>query len=235
MAGLHSRVVAPEILDDLPESDPRAIASRRDLRLLNRLMLQDRIMATMLATLPSKPPRRILEIGCGDGSFMLAVARRLPRSWAPVELVLLDRQALVTGTRVAEFAKLGWLATVVQDDVCAWSKQTDGRAYDVVATNLFLHHFGNEDLARLLAAMAALAPVFLATEPLRTRLPLLASSMLWVIGANDVTRHDAPASVRAGFRGRDLSALWPPERDTTLLERRRGLFTHAFAALGSQR
>jgi hypothetical protein len=32
---------------------------------------------------------------------------------------------------------------------------------------------------------------------------------VFALGANDVTRHDAVASVRAGFRGRELCGLWP--------------------------
>jgi hypothetical protein len=44
-----------------------------------------------------------------------------------------------------------------------------------------------------------------------------------------VTRHDAVASVRAGFAGRELSGLWPEAG----WQRREGLalpFTHFFAA-----
>jgi hypothetical protein len=51
-----------------------------------------------------------------------------------------------------------------------------------------------------------------------------------VLGANDVTRHDAVASVRAGFRERELSALWPQDRAWTLRECGVFPFTHAFRA-----
>ena len=99
-----------------------------------------------------------------------------------------------------------------------------------MTANLFLHHFRDPDLARLLGALSSLAPVVLATEPLRAGFPLLASRMLWAIGANDVTRNDAPASVRAGFVGREISGLWPQDPGWHLEEGRRGLFTQAFAA-----
>jgi hypothetical protein len=32
--------------------------------------------------------------------------------------------------------------------------------------------------------------------------------MLFALACNSITRHDAVASVRAGFRGRELSRLW---------------------------
>jgi len=45
-----------------------------------------------------------------------------------------------------------------------------------------------------------------------------------------VTRHDAVVSVRAGFRGGELAALWPRGEGWTIEERARGPFGHAFVA-----
>ena len=78
--------------------------------------------------------------------------------------------------------------------------------------------------------MQRLAPVLLATEPRRGSFPLAAARLLWAIGANDVTLHDAAASVRAGFAGNGTSALWPAGQGRPIEERRGGLFSHVFAA-----
>jgi hypothetical protein len=51
-----------------------------------------------------------------------------------------------------------------------------------------------------------------------------------VLGANDVTRHDAVASVRAGFRGHEISNLWPRQSGWTLHEQGIPPFTHGFTA-----
>ena len=51
-----------------------------------------------------------------------------------------------------------------------------------------------------------------------------------MIGCNAVTRHDAAVSVRAGFLGNELSALWPDQKNWQLTERRTGLFSHLFVA-----
>lgn len=228
---LSRRCVEPEILDALAPDDPGAIASRRDLARLNAIMFQPGIMAALLSDRLPAPPRRILEIGGGDGGFMLAVARRLTRRWGPaadVELVLLDRQAVAAPGREAAFAALGWTLRRVEADVFDWLKGAD-KNFDAVTVNLALHHFPDADLARLLSGLAASAPVFAATEPRRGRFPLVASQLVGAIGANDVTRHDAPVSVRAGFAGKELSALWPA-RGFAIEEGPRGLFTHAFAA-----
>jgi hypothetical protein len=54
--------------------------------------------------------------------------------------------------------------------------------------------------------------------------------LLWAIGCNSVTRHDALVSVRAGFSGDELSALWPDKKNWQLTERRAGPFSHLFIA-----
>jgi hypothetical protein len=97
-----------------------------------------------------------------------------------------------------------------------------------VITNLFLHHFEDARLAELLHIISRRAKLFIAIEPRRACWPLFCSRLLWIIGCNDVTRHDAAASVRAGFAGRELSALWPDRKNWRLTERRAGLFSHLF-------
>jgi 2-polyprenyl-3-methyl-5-hydroxy-6-metoxy-1,4-benzoquinol methylase len=227
---LSRRRVEPEILDDLTESDPRAVASRRDLRRVNALMIHRGILVNLLRRHLQAPPRRILEIGAGDGSFMLAVARRLAPKWPGVHLVLLDRQQLVSDRTLEAFRRFGWRAELVAADVFDWTEGAAHERFDAVTANLFLHHFREPELARLLRALSDLAPVVIATEPARAGFPLLASKLLWAIGANEVTRNDAPASVRAGFAGTEISALWPQDRGWHLEEGRRGIFTQAFSA-----
>jgi 2-polyprenyl-3-methyl-5-hydroxy-6-metoxy-1,4-benzoquinol methylase len=229
-AKLAHRKVEAEILDGLREDDPRAVASRRDLRRINTLMFQSRIMTRLLLKHFKEPPGRVLEIGAGDGTFMLSVARRLAKLWPAVEVMLLDRADLITAGRVAEFANLGWRAKAVTTDVFDWLEKADGERFDVVTANLFLHHFSDARLITLFSALQPRTTVFLATEPCRGATAHAASRLLWSIGANDVTLHDAPASVRAGFRGTELSALWPGGPLKPVEERQIGPFTHVFVA-----
>jgi spermidine synthase len=222
------RRVEPEILDDLTADDPRAVASRRDLGRINALMFQPGIMARLLRRHVSPAPLRILEIGAGDGRFMLAVARRLVPIWPKVELTLLDRVALGTPALAQAFERLGWRVEFVTDDVFDWLSTHRQRSFDAITTNLFLHHFEPPALRRLFTELQAAAPIFVATEPRRSAFALSATRALRAIGANDVTRHDAPASVIAGFNGNELSALWNHPGATPVDERQAGLFTHIF-------
>lgn len=227
---LTCRRIAPEILDDLSADDPRAIASRHDLIRINALMFHVGMMVRLLRRHVSVPPAHILEIGAGDGTFMLKVARRLATCWPRVKLTLLDRVDLVTRDRREDFAKLGWQVEPVTADVFEWLAREDHPCFEVTTANLFLHHFTDADLATLLSKLRPQTSVFLATEPRRCRLALSASRLLRAIGANEVTQHDAPASVRAGFRGAEISSLWPDVPGSFVEEWRAGPFTHVFTA-----
>ncbi|TIX43955.1 MAG: class I SAM-dependent methyltransferase, partial [Mesorhizobium sp.] len=194
MSGLEHRQLAPEILDGLAADDPRALTARRDLRRINMLMFQVPIMTSLLKRFVPKSPRRILEIGAGDGSFMLAVARRMARHWPGVELVMLDRVDLVTAQLRGDFDRLGWKAEGVTADVFDWAEKIEGVRFDAVTVNLFLHHLDDAQLMHLFSLIRPKAPLLLATEPLRAKLALAATHLLPAIGANDVTRNDAAQS-----------------------------------------
>src|SRR5262245_61658355 len=133
------RLVEPELLDSLPANDPRAIRSRRDLRVINSWMGNARHLARAIARL-EQPPQSILELGTGDGTLMLKLARRLTR---PVDLWLLDMQPVVDRETLALFRSRGWNVQVVAARLQEWLKSSLGTRFDLVIANLFLHHFSD--------------------------------------------------------------------------------------------
>ena len=238
------RIVEPEWLDELPPDDPRAAGSRRDLRRLNAWMRNHAIMADALqAAANGRTPKRIVELGAGDGDFLLRVAQLVTGNGAPasgtaasgnaiawneVNVTLLDRQKVVTPRTLAAFASLGWRAEVVVADIFDWL-QTPAPA-EIVVVNEVLHHFDDARLAGLLRVIAGHTHLFIAIEPRRAPWPLFCSRLLWAINCNSVTRHDATVSVRAGFVGEELSALWPDKSNWQLTEQRSSWFSHLFTA-----
>jgi hypothetical protein len=224
-----TRSVEPEWLDVLPADDPRAQRSRRDLRRVNALMANAGIVAGELRRAALPPHATLAEIGAGDGAFAVRLARALPPAAGSTPFALLDRQSIVEPATVATLAARGWAALAIRDDVFAWLSGA-GASRDAIVANLFLHHFDTAELARLLALIAARTRCFVACEPRRSGVALAGSRLLGLVGCNDVTRHDAVASVRAGFRDGEIAALWPRDAGWTLEEGARGLFSHCFVA-----
>ena len=206
------------------------------------------------------PPKQITDLGAGDGHFLGRVAEKVAHRWPDMNVTLLDNRQIANGETLAWFASLGWRAETVVADVFDWARNRERRlsaarqsaparrrpagestgdestgrqdagAPDVVVVNLFLHHFEDARLVELFRAVADRARLFVAIEPRRAPWPLFCCRLLWLIGCNSVTRHDATVSVRAGFSGRELSALWPADRGWQLTERRTGFFSHVFVA-----
>lgn len=190
-------------------------------------------LARAMETLPDVP-RTILEIGAGDGTFMLKLARRLGPPWREpcqkVRLYLLDRKPVVKQPTLAAFNSIGWQAEVIRADLRDWLAGAGSQHFDLITANLFLHHFRDDELGVFFAAFAELGNTFMCCEPRRWRPAVLATRLLWCIGCNYVTRHDALISVRAGFQGRELSKLWPGESAFKLHEEPAGLASHLFVA-----
>ena len=233
------RRVDPELLDRLPAEAPEARASRRDLRRINRLMGHARVLRRLLdGCLPahSEGPWEVAELGAGDGQFTARLWQQLPRPPTGSRLWLVDRQTPPEPTAVASLAARGWEVRPVAADALAWlsacatgSAQRRSRL-DVVSMNLFAHHFALPELRELLARCADRTQAFAAAEPRRSSSALLGAWLLRFLGCNSVTRHDALVSVRAGFRGRELSSAWPAESGWELHEGPAVPFSHRFRA-----
>lgn len=223
-----TRVLEPEKLDDLPPDSPAAIHARRDLRHINAIMGNPRIMARAMArSLPQGKSLRIAELGASDGINSLATARRLPRTHCRGEWLMIDTAVCVAPRTLERFAHLGWQVTTVRAAAIEWLAGQVPDSWDAILSNLLLHHWPNSVLPELLEACAHASRTVIAVEPRRSRLALWGARALPFIGAHTVTRHDALISVRAGFTGTELSRLWrtPGWR---LEEARAGWASHVF-------
>ena len=181
------RTLQPELLDSLPTDHPDARHSRRDLRLINRLMGNHRWFARTLPPLV-RAGECVLELGAGTGELAL----RLSAQNIPV-----DGLDFVTCPEKWPRA-------------CAWHTAdlrsfTGYASYPAVIANLILHHLSEAELASLGATLARTPRVILASEPTRSRRSQHLFALLSpLLRANHVTRHDAHVSIAAGFRDAEL-------------------------------
>jgi hypothetical protein len=234
-----SRLVAVEALDHLDKDDPAARHSRRDLvRIHHAMGTRTAVARSWQQLLPKKrtAPLKILELGAGDGTLLLGVARSLRPAWPQVQLTLLDQQDLVSRATLKGYADLGWKVKVEVADALEWATRTTASApgtpaWNLISTSLFLHHFKDQQLRTLLASIASRTNRFFACEPRRGRLALVGSHLVGLIGANAVTREDAVLSVRAGFCATEITAHWPQGKGAwQCRESPAGLFSHCFSA-----
>jgi len=185
-----SRLVRPEILDGLSQDSSAAQASRRDLRIINRLLGSQAWFKDVLRD-SRQTGESVLEIGAGTGELGRALSAIVP-----------DLAGLDLGRRpIAWPPQAPWFETDVLDF-------TDWADYPIVIGNLFFHHFDRARLAHLGARLNEHARVIIASDPLRVRRTTTLFSLLCpLIAAHPVTRHDGLVSITAGFRHDELPQL----------------------------
>lgn len=190
------RLVTPELLDSLPEDAPSAIRSRRDLRIINRLLGSASWMRRALSG-RVQAGEHIVEIGAGDGSLGLSLMESRLARITPANVAGLD----VAGRPLRWPEQARWFQTSV-------FQFPDWAGYPVVIGNLIFHHFNEAELGELGARLGRHARLIVAGEPLRTRRTArLFSAVCPLIGADAVTRHDGRVSIEAGFRGNELPEM----------------------------
>ena len=181
------RVVKPEILDGLEPFDPAARRSRRDLRLINALMANERWVESAFRR---HSFRRLVEIGAGDGHLARRLARRFPKR----EVAGLD----LLPAPAALPANMSWMK---QDLQKGWGNLEA----DALTGVMILHHFSDQALGAFGQTLSRFR-LLCFCEPWRSRPTLALGKLLFpVVGA--VTKHDMLVSIRAGFQEGELAEL----------------------------
>src|SRR5437879_5509202 len=127
-----ARCVQPEWLDVLDPEDPRASRARRDLQRVNKVMGNAAILARALRKAQPHSPRLIVELGAGDGTFLLRVVQRPTLRWHGGKIIFVDRQSIVGKDTRAAFSALGWDVDTVEADAVTWLQRTPPGPVDLM-------------------------------------------------------------------------------------------------------
>ena len=227
---MNSRRLTPEILDSLSPTDPGALASRRDLQRLHCAMGQIHLWRRWLRQrFPDRPPSSLVDLGSGDGHLLARVLPiAFPSGGGGARLFFVDSKPSIPESSLDLLRRQNWLPTVVPSGVLEWARQAPPT--ELILSNLFLHHLPDQKLRELFNFLTTITPLFAAVEPSRNLAGAIACRWLPLLGCHPVTLHDARVSVQAGFRGTELSRLWPRLSGWQTHEHRSGLFNHFFCA-----
>lgn len=148
-------------------------------------------------------PVRLLDVGAGGGDTARYLSRWARRREIDLEITLLDIHPAVC--RVAAAAVQNELhLRIVRAD--AFRLPFVDEAFDYVHSALFLHHFPQAEVVGLLTEMRRVASAGVVINDLHRH--HVAYHVIRLIGRlfirSPIVRHDAPLSVRRGFRCGDL-------------------------------
>jgi hypothetical protein len=190
---LGGRVIRPELLEHAPPEEARR--NLRELVKINRFLGGHRILIDRLADVISPGEEfTFLDVGAASGDMTLAAEPRFPG----LRAINLDRIPLHLEKSVGD--------RVVAD---AFQLPFSERSVDIVHCSLFLHHFSDPDVERLLAGFWAVTKRALIVQDLE-RHPLsyyFIPATRWLFRWSELVRHDGPISVEAAFTSRELERL----------------------------
>jgi len=184
-----NRILETELLDHLDPADSGAVRSRRDLRFLDLFLGNSRWILRALQRIQDRC-NKFVELGAGEGRLCSCVHAVNPGS----EITGLD---LIARPRDLP-PSIRW----VSGD---FLQTLPGVEAEACYGSLILHHLDAAALGHLGREFRRFS-FLLFSEPYRGMVPLrLAGLSSPLFG--EITRHDMPASIRAGFRKGELAAL----------------------------
>jgi ubiquinone/menaquinone biosynthesis C-methylase UbiE len=203
------RIYEEELLDAGEGTDEDVRKNLLDLRRINRLLGGTRVVLDALnASVDGKGVERLslLDVGTGSADIPTEVhrwckAHRIEPFVAALDLS--ERNLRITRKDLSSGAELSF----VQAD--ALNLPFEARSFDYVTASLFLHHFRDEDVARLIADFARVARrAVIVNDLVRNLVPYYFSRVTGpFLATSFLTRNDGPVSVLRGFTAKELGAL----------------------------
>lgn len=195
-------------LMDAPDADPALVRkSLRFLRRVNRLLGYTRSTLGHLErfsrTWKAGERIRIIDFATGSADVPRAILRWADRRGLDVRVVGVDLHATTAQAALAldPDPRLQIVRANVLDLPFA-----DG-SFDYATTSLFLHHLDDDDVVRVLGAMARVARRgIIAGDLLRSR-RAYAWIKLFTLFANPIVKNDGPASVAQAFTRDEVMRL----------------------------
>ena len=213
----------PELMDLEPLTEEDMAGVLRELTVVNRrlggisssLATLERVMATL------PDPVVVADIGAGGGDLPRELLRRARRRGRDVRVVAIDASLLacrVAARRSGEIRAgiaTGGAARAEPDGTPAFVAADGFRlpladdSVDIAHSAMMFHHFGDEDVAKLLAEMRRVSRAGVLVNDLhRHALALHGIALLTrAFSKSRYVRNDAPLSVRRGFTRAEISMI----------------------------
>ena len=205
-------------MDDLDAGGPALEAALEDLRWANRWLgghasVQQALRPLVKERRERRQPLRLVDLGAGGGDLAAQLVRWGDSQGVPLEVTALDANphAVRYARRMLDHRLPPYLSARVEvREGDALALPFDDDRFDGAVAALFMHHFDAERAVRLLQEMRRVASEGLVVSDLH-RHPAAYFGVKALAAlrpdVSDMFAHDAPLSVRRGYRREELRAL----------------------------
>ena len=213
------RAMIPELLDNDAGTPAEIAASLSDLRTFNRWCGGVETTQSMIESLAGRTGPKsfsLLEVAAGAGDVPLVLAKRLQPRGIRIEASLLDRATSHLKHRKNGIRSVGGDALALP--FC------DG-SFDLVHCCLFAHHLTPEELVQFVNESLRVCRVAaLINDLIRHPIHLALVYAGLPLYRSRLTRHDAPASVRAAYTPAEMHKILKQTSAREIVLRKHYLF-----------
>jgi 2-polyprenyl-3-methyl-5-hydroxy-6-metoxy-1,4-benzoquinol methylase len=210
MPDFSRRSTQPEWMD-APDADPALLHSVMDeLVVVNKWLGGNDVVLQALGPIAkahgTASPLRILDVGCGGGDTLLAIARWAASKKLDIELLGIDYSLPIV--QYAQRRTAGYPNIAIRQ-MDLWSDAFTQMRYDVVVNSLFCHHFTDTELPLLLARMHSVATRAVVINDLeRHPAAYYGFVLFWhLFLKSPMVRNDGPLSVLRALNRREWQAI----------------------------
>ena len=198
-----------EIMDDFSIDGPLLNDALDKLATINKLLGGNGVTLSGLKILlknhPKDIPITIIDLGCGGGDILRAIADYGKNEGYNFELIGVDANKNATDYATTLSADYDNIKFAYVDVFSEEFKRMD---YDIVITTLFLHHFKENQLLELMSHLLKKAKLGMVVNDLhRHRLAYYLFKLITIPVKNKMIIEDGLTSVLRGFKRFELESL----------------------------
>ncbi|MGB5893422.1 MAG: methyltransferase domain-containing protein [Ignavibacteriaceae bacterium] len=190
-----------EIMDDFSITDSRIDNALNELKLVNRFLGGVSTSKTgfeILFNNSNYETIKVLDIGSGSSDIFQSLINKLPN----LKIFSLDRNK-----RICEIIKNENRAYPIFGD--AITHPVKEESISVVHASLFLHHFNEDEIKKIIKSSLAIAEKGMVINDLRRSIRALIGikTLIYLFSGSSMVKNDAPLSVKRGFVKSELINL----------------------------
>ncbi len=195
-----------ELMDDFSLEGERLYNTLDQLANINKWLGGNYVtlngLKKLLKNYPKEKELIIIDLGCGNGDMLRIVFRFLKKNKYNFKLIGVDANRY-TINYAKKLSKNYPEITYLQHDI--FSEEFKSLKYDLVLATLFLHHFKEEQLIKLLSNQLKTAKLGILVNDLhRHRLAYYLFKGLGLFIKNPMVKEDGLTSILRGFKRKEL-------------------------------
>jgi ubiquinone/menaquinone biosynthesis C-methylase UbiE len=203
------RIYEEELLDAGEGTDEDVARSLSDLRRVNRFLGGRRVILRALSSHLNRAGLEkvsLLDVGTGSADMPMAVAEHFRVCGIDTFIAAVDISE--RNLRVSR-AQLGVSSEIHLVRADSLRLPFAARSFDFVTASLFLHHFSDDDVVRVLADLGRIARrAVIVNDLIRNLVPYYFTRIAGpILAASFLTRNDGPVSVLRGFTRDEMTDL----------------------------